>query len=133
MADLDRREDVDRHDSPAEAVRRHLNPLPAWIEEGAVAAISVSKVVYPRRAVLAAAYDLSSRCAVLVDEDGEDRWAIFVVGRPRADARNVLDDLIRRLADHALRDQLEEQFGAVRTLIVAQAFAEGNLLGTDEE
>jgi len=37
-------------------------------------------------------------------------------------------DFSNELIDQRLRERLEQQFGDVRTLIVAQAFAEGNLL-----
>jgi His-Xaa-Ser system protein HxsD len=84
--------------------------------------------VYSRRALLAAAYKLSDRSAVLVDEDGADRWVLYVVARHGTDVRPLLVSLIQELGDQALRDRLEEEFGAVRTLIVAQAFSEGNLL-----
>jgi His-Xaa-Ser system protein HxsD len=97
------------------------------------AALSVSRAVYARRAVLAAAYKLSDRCVALVDADGDDRWVVYLIAPPQGDPRSLLSILIRELTDQALRDRLEEEFGAVRTLIVAQAFSEGNLLDPDRD
>lgn len=93
-----------------------------------MAALSVSRTTYAKRAVLAAAYKLADRAAVLIDDDGRDRWVIYVIARPGGDAKTLLPALIRELGDQALRDELEQQFGAIRTLTVAQAFSEGNLL-----
>lgn len=103
-------------------------PIPAWVVGNAAAAVSVSRAVYTRRALLAAGYKLSDRCVVLVDEDGPDRWVVYLLARPGADVQPLLTSFLRELGDQALRDRLEEEFGAVRTLIVAQAFSEGNLL-----
>jgi His-Xaa-Ser system protein HxsD len=103
-------------------------PVPAWVVGDNAAAISISRDLYSRRAVLAAAYKLSDRCAVLVDTDGEDRWVMYLITRPGADVQSFMPLLIRELGDQGLRDQLEQEFGSVRTLIVAQAFSEGNLL-----
>ena len=44
------------------------------------------------------------------------------------DPKPTLELLVKDLCDQALREDLEREFGAVRTLIVAQAFSEGNLL-----
>jgi His-Xaa-Ser system protein HxsD len=70
---------------------------------------------------------------VLIDAEEEDRWTLYVLGSPDADPVQVVKVLIKELVDQALRVQLEEEFGAVRTLIVAQAFSEGNLLDSDQD
>lgn len=128
MADIDRRKDADHHDDQDQPLAARPAVVPAWTAGPRVAALSVSRDVYSRRAVLAAAYKLADRCAVLIDADGEDRWALYVIAAADADAGAHLSQLVRELDDQALRDELEQQFGAVRTLIVAQAFSEGNLL-----
>lgn len=128
MADVSGREDADRFHRPEEAVIVECPDLPAWIAGPEVAALSLSRSAYAKRAVLAAAYKLSDRAALLVDEHGPDRWIIYVVAKPGGDAKALLPTLIRELGDQALRDELDQQFGAIRTLLVAQAFSEGNLL-----
>jgi His-Xaa-Ser system protein HxsD len=122
------RQDVGAEHNQEGQVIVDCRPLPAWVVGQTAAAVSVSRTIYSRRGVLAAGYKLSDRCAVLVDEDGADRWVVYLLARPGADVQPLLSSLIRELGDQALRDRLEEQFGAVRTLIVAQAFSEGNLL-----
>ena len=128
MADGSGRQDTDRDVGEKGPVVEHIATVPAWIAGERTAALSLSRAVYQRKAVLAAAYKLSDRCAILVDADGDDRWVVYVVAAAGGDAKSLLSVLIRELADQALRHRLEEEFGAVRTLIVAQAFSEGNLL-----
>lgn len=128
MAIDPRRQDFHpEHDQEAPVVVEAL-PIPAWTIGETAAAVSVSRAVYSRRALLAAGYKLSDHCVVLVDEDGADRWVVYLLARPGANVQPTLTAFIRELGDQALRDRLEEEFGAVRTLIVAQAFSEGNLL-----
>jgi His-Xaa-Ser system protein HxsD len=128
MADIPGRQYADREYNQENAVVEYSNPVPAWVVGETAAALSLSRAVYSRKSVLAAAYKLSDRCVVLVDADSDDRWVIYVVGENGTDSKSLLPTLIRELGDQALRACLEEEFGAVRTLIVAQAFSEGNLL-----
>ena len=128
MANGSRRQDANPEHDQEGPVIVDSRPIPAWVLGESAAAVSVSRTVYSRRALLAAGYKLSDRCVVLVDEDGADRWVVYLLARPDAAVQPLLTSLLRELADQALRDRLEEEFGAVRTLIVAQAFSEGNLL-----
>lgn len=105
-------------------------PLIAWRLDGAHLAVPVDLRIYTVDAVLRAAYKLTDRCFVFLDRQGrDDELTVFLVGRSAAD---VLDSLAlefhNELLDQQLRCRLEQGFGDVRTLIVAQAFAEGNLL-----
>jgi His-Xaa-Ser system protein HxsD len=135
MASIDGRQDGNRDDCTEDSVVGATDGLivPAWVAGKSAGAVSISRDVYSRRAVLAAAYKLSDRCAVLVDTDGEKRWVLFLIMAAAQDPRSLMQALIKELDDQALRDQLEEQFGAVRTLIVAQAFSEGNLLDPERD
>ena len=122
------RKDADRKHDQKGTIELCSAALPAWFSGERVAALSVSRSVYSRKAVLAAAYKLSDRCTIFVDADGDDRWAIFLIAQAGGDPKSLLPVVIRELGDQAVRDTLEQEFGAVRTLIVAQAFSEGNLL-----
>src|SRR5688572_12994295 len=125
MADVPGRQDAHRIHGEKDAVTEQEGAVPAWVA-GKAAAMSVSRTVYSRKAVLAAAYKLSDRCTVLVDADGDERWVIYLIAQSGGDPKSLLPVLIRELGDQAIRDTLEQEFGAVRTLIVAQAFSEGN-------
>lgn len=133
MANVLGRQEPDRPDAADDAVSGIGKPVPAWLEGERTAVLTVSRAVYSRRAVLAAAYKFSDRHAVLVDTDGDDRWALFIVASDAMDLRPVVAALVKELADQALREQLEQEFGPVRSLIVAQAFSEGNLLRDDDD
>lgn len=122
------RADADRGHDQAEAVTTSSRLPPVVLGERVAACLSVSRAVYSLRALLATAYKFSDRYAVLVDEDGNDRWAMFVVVASPVDLHGAVDELVRELGDQQLRATLEQDFGPMRTLIVAQAFAEGNLL-----
>lgn len=100
----------------------------AWVVGDRAGSVSVARSLYSARAVLAAAYKLSDFAVILVNDDGPDRWLLSVIAKPGEEGAATLPRLIRELTDQALRDQLEREFGAIRTLVVAQAFAEGNLL-----
>lgn len=52
----------------------------------------------------------------------------FTAKQPGDDLCRVREEFCNELIDQNLREALENQFGPVRDLIVAQAFAQGNLL-----
>ena len=137
MATVDRREDershIDKAGSAEDAVVTYDSPAPVWLGRDGTAALSISAELYSRKAVLAAAYKLSDRCAVLVDTDGDKRWMLYLIGQPANDVRPLILALITELGDQALRERLENEFGDLRTLIVAQAFSEGNLLAPHDD
>lgn len=130
MANLDGRQDLD-------CDHRHQDPVvpagPIVRTDAGVVAVSVSRALYSKRVVLSAAYKLSDQWAVLVDDDGPERWALYLVGLSPEGATEGLATLIHELTDQAVRERLDEETRDLRTLIVAQAFSEGNLLDTARE
>jgi His-Xaa-Ser system protein HxsD len=128
VADVHGREDPSGDGCKGEAVVEHRGTLPVSHGAKGTAALSLSSDVYSLKAVLAAGYKFSDRCAVIVDVEPSGRWVIFLVGGQSDNPAELIETLSRELLDQALRAKLEEEFGSVRTLIVAQAFAEGNLL-----
>lgn len=83
-----------------------------------------------------AAYKMTDRVFVYLQRDADDStrlWVYFFSRLARADAKPHALEFFNELTDQQLRVQLEQQFHDVRTLIVAQAFAEGNLLAPDDE
>lgn len=131
MAHVDGRQDVDRNDAQEDPVVRDVTHLPAWIGPDGTVAVSLSARAYSQRTIFAAAYKLADRCGVWVDTEGDDRWVLFLVGLDPSLRQTLITSLLNELVDQTLREQLDREFGAVRTLIVAQAFAEGNLLDPD--
>lgn len=127
MADLNGREDRNRDDGDKDAVaERAVDPFRHGVR--GVVTVSVSRSVYSKRAVLAAAYKLSDRWAVLIDDDGPDRFRLYLLGLTEEGASAGVTALVHELTDQAIRERLDDETRDLRTLIVAQAFSEGNLL-----
>src|SRR5688500_8160771 len=132
MADVIRWTHTHCRDRPKEGkVTEFYDRQPSTWAVGRTTCLSLARDVYSLRSVLAAAYKFSDRCAALVDTDGEDRWAVFIIGQDIDQIEKIRGAFINDLADQQLRDLLERQFAELRTLIVAQAFSEGNLLDPD--
>ena len=111
--------------------------LISWQIDVAHQAVPIDLSIYSQQAVIRAAYKLTDRAFILLKrEDSSQPGSItaFLMGRTaQADLKPVVLEFMNELIDQQLRVQLESQFGDVRTLIVAQAFAEGNLLSPDDE
>jgi His-Xaa-Ser system protein HxsD len=91
-------------------------------------AIRLDPALYSVAAVFRAAYKLTDRCYILIDRQ-DDHLVAFIIGRtPTDDVTELVGAFSNDLIDQQLRERLETQFGSLRTIIAAQAFAEGNLL-----
>ena len=112
------------------------SPLVAWRLDAAHLAIPVDLTVYSLDATVRAAYKLTDRCFVFLQRHPENDAAAtaYLVGRtPSADLQRLVLEFLNELLDQQLRCQLEAQFRDVRTLIVAQAFSEGNLIDAEAD
>lgn len=130
MAGIDGRQDLDPNDRHEDAVD-HAGPIVRTA--AGVVAVSVSRALYSKRVVLSASYKLSDRWAVLVDDDGPERWILYLLGLSPEGAGEGLTSLVHELTDQAVREKLDQETLDLRTLIVAQAFSEGNLLDPTRE
>jgi His-Xaa-Ser system protein HxsD len=100
--------------------------------------VQVDLSLYDRGAVFRAAYQLSRRGACFLTRDPADERCLRVVLRPKAAHRGpgeacLVEDFANELIDQQLRADLARETAGVRELIVAQAFAEGNLLDPDRD
>jgi len=88
--------------------------------------VTLSKALYEKEAVFAAAYALSGLCRSSVEpaEAGYVRVTLeFLDACPDADRVKVENKFMNELIDQQLRLDLEKRYGAIRRLIVQQAFA----------
>ena len=111
-------------------------PLIAWRLDAAHIAVPVDLTLYSIDAAMRAAYKLTDRCFAFVERnlEREQELVVYLVGRSRsADVSALALEFRNELLDQQLRCRLEEQFKDVRTLIVAQAFSEGNLIDGDAD
>ncbi len=110
--------------------------LIAWKTDDAHLAVPVDLTLFTVPAVLRAVYKLSDRAFGLLQRDPDQvgrLWVYLFARQVGADLRPAVLEFVNELSDQQLRIQLEEQFREVRTLIVAQAFSEGNLLTPDDD
>jgi His-Xaa-Ser system protein HxsD len=86
--------------------------------------VSLSKQVYEKPAILAAAYKFHETCLLTVDPDGDTR--VSATFRPRmsqqANLEETAHDFCREVLDQQHRLDLDRQFGHLRDLIVEHAF-----------
>jgi His-Xaa-Ser system protein HxsD len=105
--------------------------LQAWTLKGTRVALEVDLSIYSLEAIFRAAYKFTDRCYVFLSRDPAQPGtiaAVLAAKNQAADLGAIVGDFANELLDQRLRESLETQFGQVRTLIVAQAFSEGNLL-----
>jgi His-Xaa-Ser system protein HxsD len=113
-----------------------INQSPSiWAAEGHVC-LSVNPELYPVDAAIAAGYRFTDHAFVWLESirDGGAGYYIFL--RPKVaseDLQMLSGAFMNELLDQALRYRLQQQFGGMRTLMVAQAFSEGDLLSEDDE
>lgn len=99
-------------------------------------ALTIDTSVYSRNAIIRAIYKFTDRCYVLLsshDVRPNCYIAYLTAKSPSADLEQLVGEFGNELLDQQLREQLEKQFGEIRSLIVAQAFAEGNLLDRERD
>jgi len=109
--------------------------LPLETAGGSTAALVIDLKVYSLEAVLRACYKFTDRCYLLLARsEAGDRLRVFAQAKPPELAIEVLiGEFANELLDQQLRRAIAEEVGPVRELIVAQAFAEGNLLDGDRD
>jgi His-Xaa-Ser system protein HxsD len=101
------------------------------VQEGEAAVLDVDTSLYEVDAILRAAYKLTDRCYLFVTREGQapGRVSLYVLKKtPASDLDAILGELCNELLDQQIRLSLAREAGPLRELIVAQAFAEGNLL-----
>jgi His-Xaa-Ser system protein HxsD len=101
--------------------------------DAAHVAVRVDTSIFSVPAILRASYKLTDRCYAWLDRDDHD-VVVFLLGKTATDdVRPLVGILANELIDQQLREHLEHQFQDVRTVITAQAFAEGNLLDLERD
>ena len=87
--------------------------------------------VYSADAVLRAAYKLTDRCFVFVFPGEQSQGKLIAALYPKdtgEDLAAIAGQFSNELIDQQIREELNREHGHIRAAIVAQAFAEGNLL-----
>lgn len=93
--------------------------------------LKVDSTVYSKPCLFRTCYKFTDRCYVFLSRDEDDQKTIITVLSPKAesvDLNQLSGEFFNELLDQQVRDSLSKETGELRNLIVAQAFAEGNLL-----
>jgi His-Xaa-Ser system protein HxsD len=100
--------------------------------------IDIDTRLFSTSAVMRAMYKFSGAYHVALQQPGDTEPQLRVTLRPKSpqgvvDEQKVTGDFLNELLDQRLREALEAEFGTLRQLIVAQAFADVNLLDPTRE
>ena len=104
------------------------------LSSGAVVA-EIDTSIYSLDGIFGACYKFTDNCYVFLSRDS-DRGLIYAFFSPKDNndnLRRVTGEFFNELIDQQLRRRLEAESADLRTLIVAQAFAEGNLLDENQD
>lgn len=109
--------------------------LPLETAGGASTALELDLGIYSLEAVLRACYKFTDRAYLfLARSDRQDHLRVFMQAKEaEPTVRDLMGEFGNELLDQRLRRAIAEEVGTVRELIVAQAFAEGNLLDEDRD
>lgn len=102
-------------------------------------ALEIDLTIYSLDAVFRACYAFTDRCFLFLARQPQDpeRLIVTISARGAETSAGELEELAgsfcNDLIDQELRCKLARQAGPLRELIVAQAFAEGNLLDPERD
>ena len=111
-------------------------PVGAWTFTAHRVAIKIEKAIYSIDAVLRAGYKFTDRAFVFLTMDDQAPGfliAALAAKDAKSDLEHLAGEFVNELLDLQRRERVEARFGALRTLVVAQAFSEGNLLDTNQD
>lgn len=94
------------------------------------AALEVDLSIYAEKAVSRASYKFTDRCYLFLSRSEQPGWMKVTLGTKdeKHNLASILGEFCNELLDQQIREDLVEEAGPIRDVIVAQAFAEGNLL-----
>lgn len=113
-----------------------LPRLPAADPETGAVALRIDLSIFAMEAVLRATYKFTDRCHLFVERSAGEGDGAIVTFRAKNEGiviEAIVGEFANELIDQQLREHLARQAGPIREILVAQAFAEGNLLDPDRE
>jgi His-Xaa-Ser system protein HxsD len=88
--------------------------------------LSIPKYLYEKEAVFAAAYRLTGKLSISIEPESATHIRVSMQRLPKyrkIDLAEAVQQFKNHLLDEQLRFDLEKRFGAIRELIVKQAFS----------
>jgi His-Xaa-Ser system protein HxsD len=93
--------------------------------------LRVDTSIYSKFCIFRACYKFTGSVYLFLSRaaGAPDEIIVNFTAKPGGRAlQEIMSEFSNELIDQSLRETLDERFGPIRNLIVAQAFAEGNLL-----
>jgi His-Xaa-Ser system protein HxsD len=98
------------------------------VEDGQIL-LAVSSKLYDKTTLFRTCYVFTDRCYLYLSPGGEDDVHVYLKAKGNGlELEQVAGEFCNELIDQQVRQDLDRQTGEIRKLIVAQAFAEGDLL-----
>lgn len=95
-----------------------------------VVAAEIDLSVYSLNAVFRACYKFTAQCYAFLARAENGAWLSVSLRakNPEKDLSSLVGEFFNELLDQQVRENLQQEMRPIREVIVAQAFAEGNLL-----
>lgn len=89
----------------------------------------VDETIYTRIALLKTCYWFTNRCYVFIYRHDDRHLAVHLASKPSGSCFDaIVGEFENALLDHQLRFEIANETATLRELIVAKAFADGNVL-----
>ena len=89
----------------------------------------VDETIYSRIAVLKTCYWFTNRCYIFIYRHDDQHLAVRLASKASTSGHDeIAGEFENALLDHQLRFEISSQTATLRELIVAKAFADGNVL-----
>ena len=109
-------------------------PSPSEIFVDGTLRVALDLRVYRLSAIKKTAYRMADRCTALISSTTDSSADVVFTFRSAVDeasAKNIVRLFFQELLDQELREEVAEETGALRTLLMAQAFSRTNLIGSE--
>ena len=84
--------------------------------------INLNSEIYSLDAIKRASYEYTDRCYILISQDNYGQISLSVTLKETA-PNNTIQELMNAILDHQIRIDLEQEFGSLRAILVAQALS----------
>ena len=104
-------------------------------QPGDFAQVAFDEEIYSLEAILRTCYLFTDRCYLYLARPEDTSRNVLVYLKPKDATISAVDcahEFCNELIDQSIRRQVAAESGKIRELLVAQAFAEGNLLKPDD-
>ena len=95
------------------------------VEDGKLL-VELSKEMYEKQAVFAAAYKFTDKCVVLIEPVGRHSVGVYFKNKSNSDDSELMEiaeQFCNEVLDQQLRLDIEKEYGNIRELIVEHAFS----------